>query len=266
VTITLSSTSNGPNTLSTTFANNVGADVTTVFSGDLSLSSAPSAAVPRPFDIVIPLQTPFFFNASAGKNLLVDVTLPGPPCNNTTFFDATQFADSVSRVFSISSSADPTGLADSTGLVTQFTMSPVARLTNLSTRALVGIGPDQVIAGFIIAGDTAKRVLIRGLGPTLGQPPFDVPGALNDPVLQVFPQGQIVPIAQNDNWMVLDPLCAPPAQACGGPAAIAATGLAPPLDTEAAVLLTLSPGAYTAILSGAGATTGVGLADVFEVP
>jgi hypothetical protein len=141
-----------------------------------------------------------------------------------------------------------------------------ARLTNLSTRAQAGLGPDQVIVGVTIGGATATTVLVRALGPTLGLPPFNVPGALADPVLQVFPQGQIVPIAQSDNWMGLDPLCLPPIQTCGGPAAIAATGVAPPHDLEAAVLLTLPPGAYTAIVSGVGATTGVALVDVFEVP
>jgi hypothetical protein len=123
-----------------------------------------------------------------------------------------------------------------------------------------------MIAGLTIGGDTAKRVLIRGLGPTLGLPPFNVSGVLNDPVLQLFAQGGIVPLAQSDTWMVLDPLCAPPIQLCEGPAAITATGLAPPQPQEAALLVTLPPGAYTAILSGAGATTGVGLVDVNEVP
>jgi hypothetical protein len=65
--------------------------------------------------------------------------------------------------------------------------------------------------------------------------------------------------------MALDPLCLSPAQACEGPAAIAATGFAPPLDNEAAVLLTLPSGAYTAVVSGVGGATGVALVDVFEV-
>jgi hypothetical protein len=147
-----------------------------------------------------------------------------------------------------------------------FLASTAATLTNLSTRALVQTGGDVMIAGLTIGGDSAKRVLIRGLGPTLGLPPFNVPGALADPVLQLFPAGQIVPIAQSDNWMTLDPLCLPPAQACEGPAAITATGLAPPQAQEAAVLVTLLPGAYTAILSGVAQTTGAGLIDVNEVP
>jgi len=122
VTITLSSSSNGPDTLSATFATNIGADVTTVFSGGLTLSSAASAAVPRPFDIVIPLQTPFYFDATAGKNLLLDVTIP--TCPTTTQFDSENpSGDSVSRVFAGSSGA-ASGTADSFGLVTQFTISP----------------------------------------------------------------------------------------------------------------------------------------------
>ncbi len=124
VTITLSSTSNGPDTLSTTFATNIGADVTTVFSGGLTLSSAASVAVPRPFDIVIPLATPFFFDAAAGKNLLLDVTIP--TCPLTTQFDSQNpIGDSVSSV-SAGSSGAASGTATSFGLVTQFTITPMS--------------------------------------------------------------------------------------------------------------------------------------------
>ena len=160
----------------------------------------------------------------------------------------------------------PVSLAGAVQVVLAVDSAAPARLTNLSTRAQAGLGPDQVIVGVTIEGETATTVLVRALGPTLGLPPFNVQGALADPVLQVFPEGQIVPIAQSDNWMVLDPLCLPPIQLCEGPAAITATGLAPPQPQEAAVLLTLPPGAYTAIVSGVGGTMGVGLVEVFEVP
>jgi hypothetical protein len=128
VTITLSSTSNGPDTLSTTFANNVGADVTTVFSGSLTLSSAASAATPRPFDIVVPLQTAFPFDATHGKNLLLDVTIP--ICVTTTQFDSQNTTgDSVSRVFALSFGAATSAFDGfpSAGLVTQFTTLEVSR-------------------------------------------------------------------------------------------------------------------------------------------
>jgi hypothetical protein len=56
---------------------------------------------------------------------------------------------------------------------------PAANLTNISTRASVQTGQSVTIAGFSIAGTDPKRVVIRGLGPTLAQPPFNVPGTLN---------------------------------------------------------------------------------------
>jgi len=74
------------------------------------------------------------------------------------------------------------------------------------------------------------------------------------------------PIARSDDWQTVDPLCAGSGHTCGSPADITATGLAPPQPLEAALLITLAPGPYTAIVSGVGGTTGVGLVEVFEVP
>jgi hypothetical protein len=140
--------------------------------------------------------------------------------------------------------------------------APAALLVNLSTRAQVGIGADQVIGGFVIGGSTLKPVLIRALGPSLTG--LGVPGALANPVLQLF-SGQTA-IAQNDDWQnQADPTCAATGHTCGDAAAITATGLAPPHPQDAALLITLAPGAYTAIVSGAGGLTGVGLVEVYEV-
>lgn len=129
VTITLSTTSRAVTGLDTTFANNVGADVKTVFLGDLTLSSAGgSFGGPDPFDIVIPLQTPFVFNPTGG-NLLLDVTVP--TCKQTGAFDfdcksTTTTSAPVARVFTLSNGAgSATGSDDRPeyfcGLVTQFT-------------------------------------------------------------------------------------------------------------------------------------------------
>lgn len=96
-----------------------------VFSGNLTLSSAASAAVPRPFDIVIPLQSPFSFNAASGLNLLLEIKFP--TCASTTFFDAeVTSGDSVSRALTFASgSGSPTAdiPPDTIGLVTQFTIT-----------------------------------------------------------------------------------------------------------------------------------------------
>ena len=102
--------------------------------------------------------------------------------------------------------------------------------------------------------------------------PFFVPGTLANPILQLF-SGQDV-IAQNDNWQDA-PSCS--GFVCGDAAQIGATGLdpcqpnpgqttPPPSCTlESAILITLPRGAYTAIISGVGGTTGVGLVEAFEM-
>lgn len=155
------------------------------------------------------------------------------------------------------------------GLVEVFEVGTTtnSRLTNISTRGLVGTGDDVMIGGLIIAGTDPKTVLIRARGPVLTD--FGVPGELSDPFLQLF-SGQTV-IAQNDNWQVTDPLCDSPAVSCGGTAEITATGLDPCVGNltgcsqESAILVTLPPGPYTAIVSGVSGGTGVGLVEVFEV-
>ena len=111
--------------------------MTTVFSGNLTLSSAASAAVPRPFDIVIPLQTPFSFNPAGGLNLLLDVTIP--TCVSTTRFDSQNtLGDSISRARHSSNSSSPTAdSSDTIGLVTQFTITEA--IPTLSEWAMIGM-------------------------------------------------------------------------------------------------------------------------------
>ena len=74
-----------------------------------------------------------------------------------------------------------------------------AQLTNISTRASVQTGDGVTIAGFIVTGTDSKTVVLRGLGPTLSQPPFNIPGTLADPTLQLF-DGSGHPFWFNDNW------------------------------------------------------------------
>jgi len=142
-----------------------------------------------------------------------------------------------------------------------------SQLTNISTRGVVRTGDNVMIGGFVIGGTDPKTVLIRARGPTLAD--FGVPGELTDPVLQLF-SGQTV-IAQNDNFQVTDPLCGSPAVSCGGETEIIATSLDPCVGNmtgcarESAILITLDPGEYTAIVSGVEGRKGVGLVEVFEV-
>jgi uncharacterized delta-60 repeat protein len=125
-----------------------------------------------------------------------------------------------------------------------------ASFQNLSGRAHVFTGEQILIVGFIIGGTENKMVLIRGLGPSLAG--FGVPGPLANPTLSLFDHTATL-IAANDNWRSTQQ------------AQIQATGLAPSNDLEAAILATLSPGAYTAFLQGKAATTGIGLAEIYDV-
>jgi Putative Ig domain len=125
-----------------------------------------------------------------------------------------------------------------------------AQLVNVSTRLVIQTGGKVGIGGFIISGTDPKKVLIRGIGPTLAN--FGIPNALQDPLLELH-DGTGAVLISNDNWKV-------PQQV-----AIEATGLAPPDERESAILLNLQPGSYTAIESGKNGTTGIGLIEVYDV-
>ena len=127
---------------------------------------------------------------------------------------------------------------------------PTARLQNISSRLLIQTGSNVGIAGFVVGGTDAKKLLIRGLGPTLAQ--FNVTGVMQNPTLELYDASGSL-ITTNDNWRDTQQ------------AEITATQLAPPADAEAAILATLQPGAYTAIQTGAGGGTGVGLIEVYDV-
>ena len=153
-------------------------------------------------------------------------------------------------------------------------------LGNISTRGKVLTGDDVMIGGFIIeslAGSDAITILIRARGPSLGAPPFNVPGPLANPTMELF--SGPTKIAQNYDWQTTDPLCLAPALACGSAADIRAATfqgaslnpcapnpdqtLAPPgCEQEAALLVTLPAGPFTAIVSGVGGTVGISLIEV----
>lgn len=131
--------------------------------------------------------------------------------------------------------------------------APAAGLLNVSTRGQVGVDDDALIAGFIVTGTTDKQVLIRGLGPSLAAGGISLSDLLADPTLELRDQTGAL-ITFNDNWMD-----SPQRQA------IIDSMLAPSDDREAAILATLAPGSYTAILRGAGEGTGLGIVEVYNL-
>jgi mRNA-degrading endonuclease toxin of MazEF toxin-antitoxin module len=132
-----------------------------------------------------------------------------------------------------------------------------ARLINVSARNQVGTGSDVLVAGFVIGGTGNKTLLIRGVGASLAN--FGLTGVLANPQLQIHrtPAGQSPEIvASNDDWNNDASITA--VSNTLGAFALSSTA-------DAAVLVTLSPGSYTATVSGVNDTTGIAIVEVYEV-
>jgi hypothetical protein len=130
---------------------------------------------------------------------------------------------------------------------------PPPVLLNISTRMRVLTSDQVLIGGFIITGSEAKKVIIRGMGPSLS----GVGVTLSDPTLELH-QGNTTR-ATNDNWKIDDQT------GQSQEATIRATTIQPGNDLESAIVATLVPGAYTAILAGKNGGTGVGLVEVYDL-
>lgn len=129
---------------------------------------------------------------------------------------------------------------------------PPAQLLNISTRVHVQGGEKVGIGGFIVTGNGNKRVLLRGIGPSLAVNGTPLEGRLQDPVIQLFDKaGQL--LATNDNW-----------KDSPERADIEASGLAPSDDAESAIARTLAAGEYTVVISGKSGSQGIGLVEAYD--
>jgi photosystem II stability/assembly factor-like uncharacterized protein len=127
-----------------------------------------------------------------------------------------------------------------------------SKLANLSTRAFVSTDSNIAIAGFMLGGNSGSdRVVVRGIGPSLTA--AGVPNALADPTLELRDTNGALRASNND-WRD-NPVSA---------AELTAAGLAPSNNLESAIAATLPPGLYTALLSGAGNSTGIGVVEVYD--
>lgn len=148
-----------------------------------------------------------------------------------------------------------TSTANGNGLVVFPATSPPTnppRLFDISTRGMVSTGFNVMIGGFVISGSTPKKVVVRGIGPSLTN--YGITGVLLDPTVQLVRQSDNVVIATNDDWGSVSNV-----------SELIATGFAPSHGKESAIYMTLQPGAYTAVVSGVGETSGVGLVEIYEV-
>jgi hypothetical protein len=125
-----------------------------------------------------------------------------------------------------------------------------SKLANISTRGKVETGDNVMIGGFILGGDQVTNVAVRAIGPSLIN--FNIAGALTDPMLEVH-NGNGALLAQDDDWRMYQEQ------------ALIDSGLAPTDDRESAMILSLQPGAYTAIVRGKNDSSGVGLVEVYNL-
>jgi uncharacterized repeat protein (TIGR03803 family) len=142
--------------------------------------------------------------------------------------------------------ATAAGGAFNKGTIFRLNMALPQKLLNISTRMQVLTGDKVLIGGFIITGSDPKRVIIRGVGPSLNR----VGTTLQDPMLELH-QGSAT-IAFNDNWKA-------------NQAEVEATGIPPTNDLESAIVTTLTQGTYTAILEDKNNGTGVGVVEVYDL-
>ncbi|MEY2558007.1 MAG: hypothetical protein QOE34_1432, partial [Verrucomicrobiota bacterium] len=140
-------------------------------------------------------------------------------------------------------------------VLSNFQTKPPDQLVNISTRMRVLTGDNVLIAGFIITGNDPKKVIIRGIGPSLVD--AGIQGVLPDPTLELH-QGNTI-IATNNNWKINDQTQQ------SQEAAIRATTIPPRNDLESALIATLNPGTYTAILADRNQTTGIGVVEVYDL-
>ena len=171
-------------------------------------------------------------------------------------FSVRTFSDNTNKVRStlaVDTTANANANDETANSATYALVGPqAARLQNISTRAQVGTSDKVLIGGFIITGSQAKRVIVRGRGPSLSAQGIADP--LHDPIIDLYGSAPGNAIASNDDWQATQKT------------EIEATGLAPSSPLESAIIQTLAPGAYTVIVRDKDTSAArLGIVEVFDV-
>ena len=185
---------------------------------------------------------------SPNKQAIIDSTIP-PTNDLESAIVATLSANNSSYTAILRGANNGTGI----GVVEAYDLDQTvdSKLANISTRGFVDTGDNVMIGGTIITGSIPAKILFRAIGPSLTN--FGVSNALQDPMLELH-DGNGTLRASNDNWVD-----SPDA------AAISATTIPPTDSRESAILQNLPPGAYTAIVRGAGSSTGVAVVEAYQL-
>jgi beta-glucanase (GH16 family) len=176
---------------------------------------------------------------------------------STNYMDSSAHAGSTYYYRVTAASANGTSDSSTPAQSTARTSSGSSNLINISSKGFVGTGGNVLIDGFVINGSAPQTVLVRASGPALAAAPFDIAGSLPDPKLQLYSGGTV--IGENAGW-------GGNPQITAAAATVAAFPWSHPSSSDSALLMTLTPGAYTAILSGASGDTGVSILEVYAVP
>ncbi|QJR16517.1 beta strand repeat-containing protein [Usitatibacter palustris] len=266
--VTLTSQTPGVCTVTGNTINGISNGVCTI-TGNVAANGNYSAASPSVISFNVGLSQTITFNSTAYIGVTKSITLSATANSGltVTFTSLTPGICTISggNVLTANSSGTCTVAADQPGNGTYAAAPQVQRnlqamatillprLANLSTRGFVGSGGDVMIAGLIIGGPTAKTVVVTVAGPSLSG--AGIPNPLANPTLTLIRSSDGVVVGSNDNW-----------QQAANAAQIQSAGFAPAHPAEPAVMMTLAPGAYTAVVQASGGVgTGIGLVGVYEV-
>jgi uncharacterized delta-60 repeat protein len=134
--------------------------------------------------------------------------------------------------------------------IARITNAAARKMANISTRANVRTGQRVEIAGFIVTGNAPKKVIVRAIGPSLQS--FGIASTLANPLLELRNSGGTI-VARNDNWRDTQE------------SEIVTTGIAPTDPSESAIVTTLTPGSYTAVVQGVNGGEGVAIAEIYDL-
>lgn len=189
----------------------------------------------------------------------VDTSFVAPVQRNKRSLTASAFRAQPDGSYLLSGPYTFAGESTSRSLIRLRGLAP--NVGNISTRLVVGTDDNALIEGFIVQGPagSSKKLMIRAIGPSLAQ--FGIPDALANPTLEIH-DADGTTVATNNDWKTTQ---------IGGLITgsqfpeINTSGLAPGNDFESAIIASLEPGSYTAVVRGAGNTVGTGVVDAFDL-